>query len=294
MAVCLLVSGCIQQTAAEVIDGKLPPIDVPENMPGVTLTVSADSYAEIQSWLGESNSVTLSRAHKIKHSEIGLDLAAGTQVRWDCGATKTLITFSPLPKITSSAIAKLLGLTLTSLQINADGSGLAIVDGFHRGFRWDGRTDSAASAACDCGCGKDGCSCSRGSSSAAPTVSTAARSGQQYVTQTQKQYQCRNGVCGWYDVEVRVPSASAGKRSVAPADLRGIVIYDNGSPAGRAMRQAIGSKGVEWKNGDPPVAINGMRWSPTAIKPDGSTWTPGANGWHGQSAEQFESWRGSQ
>lgn len=145
LAVCGLGCGCVAQAPADTIpDSQTIPIDIPQDSPGVTLTVSGNSYAEIQSWLGESNSVTLSRPHKIVHSEISLDLAANTATSWQCGATSTLITFSPRPKITSSAITKLLGLTLTSLQINSDGSGVATVDGFHRGFRWDGRTGSAA------------------------------------------------------------------------------------------------------------------------------------------------------
>lgn len=131
-------------------------------------------------------------------------------------------------------------------------------------------------------CGKDGCDCSRGQISAASTVGNAVALPQ---TQTQMVYQCRNGVCGWYPVSV---TASAPRRAATNGK---IVIFDNGSAAGRAMRDAIGTEGVDWRNGTPP-AINGTLWWPTAVKPDGSAWTPGAGGWHGQSAAQFEVWRG--
>lgn len=323
VAACLLGTGCVQHSTADEIDPPPPPpvIDIPENLPGVVLTVSPNSYAEIQSWLGESNTVTLARAHKVVHSEISLDLAANTSVTWECGATSTLIKFAPLPKITSSAIAKLLGLTLTSLQINADGSGVATVDGFHRGFRWDVRTDSAASAVCPCCgvtgvchglCGKAGCTCPRGDVSAAPIAGNSAAL-PQFVTQYQWQQRCKpNGQCDWVSVPVQVPLSTNGggtsaaamtKRLAAPSTQGGrITIYDNGSPAGAAMRNAVGSKGVDWKNAESPIAAtDGFRWSPTAVKTDSkgnviSSWTPGANGWiPGVSDAQYSAWlRGQQ
>lgn len=134
-------------------------------------------------------------------------------------------------------------------------------------------------------CGKVGCLCSRGDVSAVPTVGNVVALPQ---TRTEMVYQCRNGVCGWYPV----PVATDSKRS-ATATIHGgkITIYDHGSPAGRAMRESIGTTGVDWKRSESPVAINGVRWSPTAVKPDGSAWTPGANGWHSQSAAQFDMWR---
>lgn len=146
-----------------------------------------------------------------------------------------------------------------------------------------------STGACRGLCGKDGCDCSRGSTSAAPTAGNVVAL-PQFTTQYRDRVVCENGICRTIREEVRVPTASAAKRSVAPMTQGEITIYDNGSAAGRAMRDAIGSKGVEWKNSAPPIAINGYRWSPTAIKPDGSAWTPGANGWHAGSLSQFLEW----
>jgi hypothetical protein len=139
-------------------------------------------------------------------------------------------------------------------------------------------------------CGKVGCTCSRGTSAAATTVGESVAL-PQFEIRRQRRTVCENGICRVIEEDVRVPTATAAKRTAAHSTQGGrITIYDNGSPAGRAMRAEIGSKGVEWKSGDPPVAINGVRWSPTAVKPDGSAWTPGAGGWHGLSAGQFQAW----
>ncbi len=149
-----------------------------------------------------------------------------------------------------------------------------------------GSSSSEPSRVCDCGCGMEGCTCSRGPSSAASTASKIERIEPQFVLKTV----CENGVCRVVRVEVPTPTASVSKRLASPQTQRGIVIYDNGSPAGRAMRNAIGSNGVDWKHSDSPIAINGIRWTPTAVKPDGSAWTPGASGWHSGSEGQFRAW----
>ena len=140
--------GCLHGRADEGIP--TPPIPIPvdpviENTPAIALTVAPDSYAEIISWIGGSNSLSLEKPHKINHSEIGLDLAAGTNVSWVSGPEKTTFTLSPPPKITSSAIAKVLGLKLYSLDVLPDGSGTATVSGgIHRGFYWKNPASSAA------------------------------------------------------------------------------------------------------------------------------------------------------
>ena len=153
--------GCaVSAPADEVIpDDSIPtPVAAP-----IVMTVEPNSYAEIVSWLGDSNGVTLDKVHQINHSEISLSLAAGTRATWVTGASATQFSFYPSPKITSSAIAKILGLTLNGLEIRADGSGTATVSGgIHRGFRWDGAPTGAS--VCSCGCGKDGCQCSTESS----------------------------------------------------------------------------------------------------------------------------------
>lgn len=148
-----------------------------------------------------------------------------------------------------------------------------------------------ATGACRGLCGKPGCVCSRGEASAVPSVGIGADL-PQFTTQVRTRMVCIDGVCRPVTEEVRVPIASVAKRSASPLSNGGrITIYDNGSPAGRAMRDAIGSKGVDWERRESPVAIDGIRWSPTAVKSDGSAWTPGANGWHSLSASQFEEWR---
>lgn len=160
-------------------------------------------------------------------------------------------------------------------------------------------TDSKATLCPCCGatgvcqglCGKDGCNCSRGASSAAQTASNVAALPQS-VTEHQWQQICKpNGKCEWTLVPITNGGVATTKRLAAPTtQMEKVTIYDNGSPAGQAMREAIGSKGVDWKRQVSPVPINGTHWSPTAVKPNGSAWTPGAGGWHSQSAAQFQAW----
>lgn len=146
------------------------------------------------------------------------------------------------------------------------------------------------SRVCQGVCSKSGCTCSRGQNSAASTAGQATGL-PQFTTQTQMVYECRQGKCGWYPVEVRVPIASATKRLAAPMTHGGkIKVYTNGSPACVAMRQALQVvEGVSFQQ-IPENGIAGVSWTPTAMKPDGSTWTPGAGGWHGGSRDQFLEW----
>jgi len=155
--------------------------------------------------------------------------------------------------------------------------------------------DATSQAVCNCGCGKDGCACSRGASSAAQSTNTTAGGiVPQFITQTQMVYQCRGGKCGWYPVEVRVPVAPASKRLAAPATHGGkITVYTNGSPACVAMESALrGVSGVEFQqissNG-----IAGVSIVPTAVKLDGSKWSP-ARGWHSGSLNEFLAWSSGQ
>lgn len=143
---------------------------------------------------------------------------------------------------------------------------------------------------CTCGCGKDGCTCSRGASSAAQTTSTSTkRSAPQVIQQTERRWLCVNGRCGWYDVPVNPAAASNGLASAAPGGK--IKVYVADDPASVAMRAALRDvKGIDFDRGNPP-ANNGLLWWPTAVKTDGSTWTPGATGWHSQSLSQFLQWR---
>lgn len=127
-------------------------------------------------------------------------------------------------------------------------------------------------------CGKPGCTCSANLKPSDVSAPTRTPKPNQLV------YQCRNGVCGWYPVETNQPKAKS-----APSSE--LTIYDNGSPAGRAMRAAIGDDGIEWTHGQPPIALGGFLWYPTAIKADGSSWTPGQAGWHSGSLAEFNRWR---
>ena len=201
-----------------------------------------------------------------------------------CGCNLPPIPVTPQPNPAEPQTVKL------EISINGEGKinvgGAGKIDVANTSIKTDSPT------ACDCGCGKESCRCS--ANQTATTASNAARSGPQFVTQYVRQQVCdQNGGCRLVTLPVQVPVAA--QRSFAPRSGGQIVIYDNGSPAGRAMRQAIGSKGVEWKNRQPPVTIGGQFWSPTAVKEDAngnviSSWTPGAGGWHSQSAEQFTQW----
>ena len=167
---------------------------------------------------------------------------------------------------------------VVELKITVDGEGKVSVGGSGAI-----NVSTAAAAICPCcgstqncqgTCGKVGCTCSGNLS--------AGGNGITYV----RQQICENGVCRI----VNVPVSSGRSARLASAGGQ-IVIYDNGSPAGRAMRDAIGSRGVNWKNSQPPL-INGNFWYPTAVRPDGSAWTPGAGGWHSASLGQYLQWAG--
>lgn len=163
----------------------------------------------------------------------------------------------------------------------------------------DGTINVGSDPACPCCgltvscrglCGKVGCVCSRSQNSAASTAGPAT-SLPQFTTQTRMVYECRSGKCGWYPVEVRVPIASERPLVSAAQTQSGIRVYTNGSPACAAMQAALrGVSGVEFQT----ISPNGMRGVsivPTAIKPDGSTWSP-AGGWHDGSLAEFLNWRG--
>lgn len=86
-----------------------------------------------------------------------------------------------------------------------------------------------------------------------------------------------------------MPVAAATKRSAAPATHGGIVVYTNGSAACYAMRDALsGVAGIEFidMRGQP---ISGITLVPTAVKPNGETWSP-VNGWSDGSRVEFEAW----
>lgn len=154
------------------------------------------------------------------------------------------------------------------------------------------------SKGCDCGCnlGTD-CQCPRCRNPlVSPTAGKAATAGPQFVLQPQTRlvYQCRNGVCGWYAVteNVRVQVTQP-----AVIDNRTKVYIQANYLATRnasiVMRRAIGEcDGISWFEGDPPE-INGQRWWPTAVKQDGTTWTPGAKGWTDDSLAEFKLWVGT-
>ena len=175
---------------------------------------------------------------------------------------------------------------VVELKITVDGAGQINVGGA-------GKIDVVASGkaepptVCPCcrmtgnclgTCNKAGCTCQQNLSA-----------GGNGITYERRQV-CENGVCRIVNVPVSSGSASLrdSRRSLGAGQ---IVIYDNGSPAGRAMRDAIGSRGVNWKNSQPPL-INGNFWYPTAVRPDGSAWTPGAGGWHSASLSQYLQWAG--
>lgn len=147
---------------------------------------------------------------------------------------------------------------------------------------------SPAVERCDCGCGKESCTCSaRGNAgqtqSSASTTATAAP---QFVP-TRKVYQCRNGVCGWYEVPIVSSPPSVTRLAADRGKIRVFVLH--GNPASESMRLALRDDArVEFVTGTPP-AIRGVHYWPTAVKPDGSAWTPG--GWDVLSLAAFQEWR---
>lgn len=132
-------------------------------------------------------------------------------------------------------------------------------------------------------CGKPGCTCPSGQNSAASTVGKTADLPQ---FTTQRVYECRNGVCGWYDVQV--PTIRAGSQRIRVYLQPNYMTANNGNNASLAMRRAIGEQNnIEWLYGQPP-AVNGRATWPTAVKPDGSYWASGD--WTDSSADEFRAW----
>lgn len=157
------------------------------------------------------------------------------------------------------------------------------------------------SRVCGCGCNQDGCSCSRGVSSAASTANTLAGSEPQAtITRYEQRQVCENGVCRIVRVPIREPlskggqssTASVPKRSAAPSTHGGrITVYVGGSPACVAMQRDLADRDdIDFVTGTPPE-INGNRWHPTAVKPDGSRWSPARAGWDSNSVRLFDEWR---
>lgn len=144
---------------------------------------------------------------------------------------------------------------------------------------------------CDCGCGKESCTCSaRGNAgqtqSSASTTATAAPQ----IVSPRRVYECRNGVCGWYDVPIVASPVKPTKSAATASSGRVRVYIQPGNPASEAMRSALrADQRFEFVTGTPPV-INGLRWWPTVVTTDGAAWTPGASGWHAQSPQQLSAW----
>ena len=179
------------------------------------------------------------------------------------------------------------------LKITVDGSGQINVAGGADVNVKSAANGSASADRCDCGCHQDDsrCSgCSLASLPSKPTADTSARSGPHIVTQ--KVYQCRNGVCGWYDVPVVAIQPKQTKRVASSTSGRIRVYlqpnYLDSDNASLAMRRAVGeASGIEWVYGQPP-AVNGRAMWPTAVKADGSAWQSGD--WDGSSLARFTAW----
>jgi len=143
-----------------------------------------------------------------------------------------------------------------------------------------GANKASESSACNCGCGQNGCQCSA-------NLSSSAGSGPQFTTRYERRQVCENGVCRIVTVPVQVPVSSVSKQGVGSGKIK---VYVGSSPACGAMRDALrGMSGVDFERGTPPT-IDGVRWYPTAVKPDGSSWTPGSGGWHSGSLAEFSAW----
>ncbi len=175
------------------------------------------------------------------------------------------------------------------LKITVDGEGKVSVGGGADVSVKSASNGSASAERCDCGCNQEGCRCSLCSAGvpgpAKATVDTFARSGPQLVTVTERVYQCRNGVCGWYDVPVQ-KLARSGASGRIKVYLQPNYLETNN--ASLAMRRAVGeSAGIEWVYGQPP-SVNGRALWPTAVKPDGSAWQSGD--WGASSLDAFQDW----
>lgn len=191
------------------------------------------------------------------------------------------------------------------LKITIDGEGRINVGG---GAEITAKSAEPKSSLCPCCgatgvcqglCGKVGCVCSRGQTSAASTVGNVVALPQSGTRYEQRQV-CENGICRTVTVPVQVPLAKGGqtptasvpKRAASPSTHGGrITVYVGGSPACVAMQRDLADRDdIDFVAGTPPE-INGNRWHPTAVKPDGSRWSPARAGWDTHSVRLFDEWR---
>lgn len=169
-------------------------------------------------------------------------------------------------------------LPVQTIRIEVGGTGQVTVGGDAKIAV--GANKTSESSTCNCGCGKDGCQCSA-------NLSSSAGSGPQFTTRYERRQVCENGVCRIVTVPVQVPVSAVLKQGVGSGKIK---VYVGSSPACGAMREALrGMSGVDFERGTPPT-IDGVLWYPTAVKPDGSSWTPGSGGWHSGSLAEFSAW----
>lgn len=140
-------------------------------------------------------------------------------------------------------------------------------------------------------CGKAGCLCSRSqtshSSDAVKPVALPQRTIQPRIV-----YQCRNGVCAWYPEDVQFPVSQVAKRSETNVTNWGNirVLYEFSTSTIEQMKRDLPGVTFERVRGDAIPVINGYRWTPTVMKTDGASWTPGPSGWTPQSYEALQAW----
>ena len=196
---------------------------------------------------------------------------------WLCGCSLPPIN-QPLPQPVTP--------TQHKLEITVGGTGqvnVGVGGGADINVKNASQPSSPAVERCDCGCnqGPD-CRCSsRSAEKRVSAVDTTAGRGPQIVP-TKRVYECRNGVCGWYDA----PSVASPR---VASSGRLTVYYQPGNPASEAMRRDLGDS-VDWIAGGAPPIINGNRWWPTAVKPNGAAWSPAQAGWSESSHQMFKDW----
>jgi len=171
----LLLSGCASPVRAvdpvEPIDHVPDPVEpIIESSSGAAVTVAMDSgqFATFAQWLGDGNTITLAKPVHIVHEAVTLDAPAGTQIDYAVGEASGTFTFAKPFPVVKAGIAKLIGgVSLQSVTINDDGTGVARTKfGGHK-FTWfEDPAASTTQSTCQCGCKEPGCECLRNTAAA--------------------------------------------------------------------------------------------------------------------------------
>lgn len=165
--VLLITLGCASPVPRE---RHPPPIvehdDFPAGNEGSSVSVSmpADTFAEIAGWIGSDNVITLEKPIHVEKDNVTVDAPAGTRVEYQMGDESGTFTFDkPFPTVKAGIARMIGGVALHAVTINSDGTGVAkITGGYPYKFTWlDSPTASNPQTPCPCGCGLTDCDCLR-------------------------------------------------------------------------------------------------------------------------------------